>query len=286
MLDTLCALCARHSQIVAGLPKEMSVYGYVRVLLFPLMRTVLIVIGVIYSSTLCRLKPLLGAGCFAFLPSLGPPAQWSCAAEGGSRRGLGSGVDVFTGWVYHRNLAADYIAVAGVLSRRFPTPAWQFNLVLLGRYRYSLVQWRRCDRPNTKPLRTSLDSGVLRVDLQHLVGSMDAYDPDWPGDAAASDSGFLRANVGGVVADWDKRGARRIAGPAWLYNSTEGSLLIVHLFHAASNTTLGVLPILPMDTGGQLRPLWIAVGLLWVVAVGIVVVNGPVRLSRRRATDE
>jgi len=72
----------------------------------------------------------------------------------------------------------------------------------------------------------------------------------------------------------------------WLYNSTEGSLLIVHLFHAASNTTLGVLPILPMDTGGQLRPLWIAVGLLWVVAVGIVVVNGPVRLSRRRATDE
>jgi len=72
----------------------------------------------------------------------------------------------------------------------------------------------------------------------------------------------------------------------WLYNSTEGSLLIVHLFHAASNTTLGVPPILPMDTGGQLRPLWIAVALLWVVAAGIVVVNGPVRLSRRKAMGE
>lgn len=71
----------------------------------------------------------------------------------------------------------------------------------------------------------------------------------------------------------------------WLYNGTGGSLLIVHLFHAASNTTLGVLPILPMDTGGELRPLWIAVGLLWFVAIIIVLVNGPEKLSRRKVMD-
>ena len=66
----------------------------------------------------------------------------------------------------------------------------------------------------------------------------------------------------------------------WLYNSTGGSLLLVSLFHAASNTTLGVLPILPMDTGGDLAPLWIAVILLWLVAAVIVIVTGPARLSR------
>ncbi len=48
----------------------------------------------------------------------------------------------------------------------------------------------------------------------------------------------------------------------WLFNGTGGSLLLVHLFHAASNTTIGVLPVLPQDTGGDLRPLRIAVTLL------------------------
>jgi membrane protease YdiL (CAAX protease family) len=71
----------------------------------------------------------------------------------------------------------------------------------------------------------------------------------------------------------------------WLYNGTGGSLLIVHLFHAASNTTLGLLPILPTDTGGELRPLWIAVGLLWIVATVIVAVNGPATLSGNRAAS-
>jgi len=56
----------------------------------------------------------------------------------------------------------------------------------------------------------------------------------------------------------------------WLYNATGGSLLLVHLFHAASNTTLGVLPILPIDTGGTLRPLWIAVGFLYMLTLVIV----------------
>ena len=65
----------------------------------------------------------------------------------------------------------------------------------------------------------------------------------------------------------------------WMYNNTRGSLLIVHLFHAASNVTLGMLPVLPMDTGGDLRPLWLAVGLLWAFTIAIVTIFGPARLS-------
>ncbi|MCF7914802.1 MAG: CPBP family intramembrane metalloprotease [Spirochaetaceae bacterium] len=56
----------------------------------------------------------------------------------------------------------------------------------------------------------------------------------------------------------------------WLYNGTGGSLLLVHLFHAASNTSLGVLPVLPMDTGGDPRPLYITFGLLALLAAGII----------------
>jgi uncharacterized protein len=52
----------------------------------------------------------------------------------------------------------------------------------------------------------------------------------------------------------------------WLWLHTGGSLLMAHLFHAAVNTSLGALPILPADTGGDLRPLWIAVALLLALA--------------------
>jgi membrane protease YdiL (CAAX protease family) len=65
----------------------------------------------------------------------------------------------------------------------------------------------------------------------------------------------------------------------WLYNSTEGSLLIVNMFHAASNTTLGILPVLPMDTGGDILPLQTLVALLWIVAIGIVSLRGRETLS-------
>jgi len=61
----------------------------------------------------------------------------------------------------------------------------------------------------------------------------------------------------------------------WLYNGTGGSLLLVHLFHAASNTSLGFLPVLPMDTGGDLRPLSITFGLLALFAVGIILSGYP-----------
>jgi len=49
-----------------------------------------------------------------------------------------------------------------------------------------------------------------------------------------------------------------------------------------------VLPILPPDVNGDTRPLWLAVGLLTLVALGIIVYAGPKHLSRRtvRQTGE
>ena len=50
---------------------------------------------------------------------------------------------------------------------------------------------------------------------------------------------------------------------------TGGSLLMVHLFHAASNTTIGIFPILPVQRDGSSTALWIAVGFLVVLAIRI-----------------
>lgn len=53
----------------------------------------------------------------------------------------------------------------------------------------------------------------------------------------------------------------------WLWQASHGSLVIAHVFHAASNTTLGLLPVIPGEGTDTLRPLWIAVALLTVTAV-------------------
>jgi len=55
----------------------------------------------------------------------------------------------------------------------------------------------------------------------------------------------------------------------WMYNHTRSSLLIMLLFHTASNAAMGLLPILPLDNGSSLRPLWLTVGLLWL-GVGLM----------------
>lgn len=66
----------------------------------------------------------------------------------------------------------------------------------------------------------------------------------------------------------------------WIYNNTKGSLFLAHIFHAASNISLGLLPILPMDTAGDILPLWIAVAILVMVSAIIVLIYGPENLSK------
>lgn len=64
----------------------------------------------------------------------------------------------------------------------------------------------------------------------------------------------------------------------WLYNNTGGSLLIIVLYHAASNLPITVL-ISPMGSQGTPAFL-IYVALMVVAAVALVVVNGARDLSR------
>ena len=57
----------------------------------------------------------------------------------------------------------------------------------------------------------------------------------------------------------------------WLWLASNGSLIMAHVFHAASNATLGLLPLLPGEGAETLRPLWIAVGFLCLLAVVVAV---------------
>ena len=64
----------------------------------------------------------------------------------------------------------------------------------------------------------------------------------------------------------------------WLYNNTGGSLLIIVLYHAASNLPITVL-ISPMGSQGT-QPFLIYVAFIVVAAVAVVIATGAEHLSR------
>jgi len=64
----------------------------------------------------------------------------------------------------------------------------------------------------------------------------------------------------------------------WLYNNSRGSLLLVTLFHASSNTAGMFLPVSFAVAGGVISNLMIV--LYIVAAIIVIVVAGPSRLSR------
>ena len=69
----------------------------------------------------------------------------------------------------------------------------------------------------------------------------------------------------------------------WFYNATKGSLLIILLLHAASNTAFGVLPMLPEAASGSLRPAWLLNILLVIAASLVVILNGPRTLAKGKS---
>ncbi len=71
----------------------------------------------------------------------------------------------------------------------------------------------------------------------------------------------------------------------WVFNNTKGSILIAVLFHGEANFAFLFFPILPAETG-ELGPFKWYVGLLWIVAIIVLVVEGPARLSRRSLPPE
>ena len=65
----------------------------------------------------------------------------------------------------------------------------------------------------------------------------------------------------------------------WLYNSTKGSLLLVVLFHTATNAPL-TLVLLPLRIENWILPFWLMAGFTVAAALVVVAVFGPSRLSR------
>ncbi len=66
----------------------------------------------------------------------------------------------------------------------------------------------------------------------------------------------------------------------WLYNNTQGSLLLVTIFHAAGNTAGVFLPVANTVTASNLNTLVLQVVLETLVAIAVVVIEGPPHLSR------
>jgi len=66
----------------------------------------------------------------------------------------------------------------------------------------------------------------------------------------------------------------------WLYNGTKGSLLLVTLFHAASNTAGVFFPMANTVSSGNMGAYIFFVLLEVLAAIVIVVIAGPVQLSR------
>jgi hypothetical protein len=57
----------------------------------------------------------------------------------------------------------------------------------------------------------------------------------------------------------------------WLYNSTAGSVLITALLHLTTNFSLAIIG----------APIWIFMSLLACMAILVVVLTGPAKLSRK-----
>ena len=70
----------------------------------------------------------------------------------------------------------------------------------------------------------------------------------------------------------------------WLFNNTQGSILLAILFHAAGNTISNLLPFLP-PAAADLRVYYITVGIHWVLALVILFVTGPTLSSRRTSAQ-
>jgi membrane protease YdiL (CAAX protease family) len=65
----------------------------------------------------------------------------------------------------------------------------------------------------------------------------------------------------------------------WLYNSSKGSLLLVVLFHMATNAPL-TLVLLPLGIENWVLPFWLMAGFTAAAALVVVAVFGPRNLSR------
>ena len=67
----------------------------------------------------------------------------------------------------------------------------------------------------------------------------------------------------------------------WVFNSTGGSVLLVAFYHAAQNAWANLLDTTPAPGPNDVRPFTLAVVLMVALAVALVAIYGPARLSRK-----
>ena len=70
----------------------------------------------------------------------------------------------------------------------------------------------------------------------------------------------------------------------WLYNNTNGSLLLTTIMHAAGNTAGIFLPMANTRSGEQMGVYVLVVVIEIIVAVLLAAVSGPKRLSKNEGT--
>jgi membrane protease YdiL (CAAX protease family) len=70
----------------------------------------------------------------------------------------------------------------------------------------------------------------------------------------------------------------------WIFNNTNGSLLVPLLFHAAGNTTSNLLPILPPLTS-DLRIYYFIIAIHSAIAIGILLLTNRIFQSRKRLSN-
>jgi membrane protease YdiL (CAAX protease family) len=69
----------------------------------------------------------------------------------------------------------------------------------------------------------------------------------------------------------------------WLYNNTRGSLLLVTLFHAASNIAAVFMPVENAVGGTNLPALYIQIAIEALIVLAVVITAGPANLSRTQS---
>jgi len=68
----------------------------------------------------------------------------------------------------------------------------------------------------------------------------------------------------------------------WIHHHTQGNLLVMLLFHTSSNAAVGLLPVLPLDNAGSLRPLWLTVGIMWLLVGWILAREREIFFAEKR----
>jgi uncharacterized protein len=69
---------------------------------------------------------------------------------------------------------------------------------------------------------------------------------------------------------------------AWVYNNTNGSVLLASIFHTATNGTGGYIGM----GVGDVWAFWVFTAVQWVAAGIVVAIEGPDHLSRTKRVDD